>query len=94
MPDANPIQPTYTFQNAYHQIPAKYTKVVLATAGFQATGSNANSIAFYPSASSAATVTLINGGTFYVPAGTAAAPNNIFELGVSKVDVGNVYLLY
>ena len=94
MPDANPINPTYTFQNAYHQNPAKFNRVVLATVGFLATGSNANSVAFYPSASSAATVTLTNGGTFSVPAGAAATPNNIFELGVSKVEVGSVYLLY
>ena len=94
MPDANPINPTYTFQNAYHQNPAKYNRTYLATAGFIATGSYANSVAFYQSGSAAATVTLVNGGTINIAAAAASTPASIFEMGVATVVAGSVYLLY
>jgi len=91
---ANPVNPIYSFQNAYHQNPAKYNRTYLASAGFIATGSFANSVAFYQSGSAAATVTLVNGGTITIPAIGATAPAAIFDMGVSTVVAGSVYLLY
>ena len=91
---ANPVNPIYSFQNAYHQSPAKYNRVVLASAGFIATGSFANCVAFYHSGSGTSTVTLVNGGNITLPSASTAAPALIFEAGVSAVVAGTVYLLY
>ena len=95
MPDANPISGPYTTTPvAYHQTPAKYNRAYLAGAGFIATGSYGNSVAFYQSGSAAATVTLVNGGTVSVPAISSSGSAAIYEMSVSSVTAGSVYLLY
>jgi hypothetical protein len=96
MPDANPISGYYgASAQPYHSSnPGKYNRTVLATATFIATGSYAGCVAFYQSGSSAATVTLLNGGTVNVPAIGASAPAAIYEMGVYSVTAGSVYLLY
>lgn len=96
MPNGNPISGPYTNIPAtiYHTNQAKFNRSALVTGPFSATGSYANPSAFYQSGSAAVAVTLINGGTFSVPAAGAAAPANIYEVSVSSVDSGTVYLLY
>ena len=93
---SNPIPGPYTLPTtyAYHQNPAKYNRAYLATAPFIATGSYANCVGFYQSGSAAATVTLVNGGTFTTPAAAASTPAAIYDLGVYSVTAGSVYLLF
>jgi len=93
---ANPISGPYSYTPlGYHSgNPGKYNSVFKATATFIATGSYGNVSGFYVSGSSGATVTLVNGGQFQVPAGAAATPVQIFEMSVYSVDAGTVYLLY
>lgn len=91
----NPIQPPYNYPAVtYHgSNPAMYNSVFKATAPFIATGSYANSVGFYVSASTASTVTLLNGGQFSTtPA--AQSPSVIYPMAVYSVDAGTVYLLY
>jgi len=92
--DANPINPTYTFENVYHQSPAKYNRVVQAGAGFIATGSFANSIAFQQSGSHVVRVQLVNGGIVTIPAVATTAPAAIYEMSVASVITGSISLLY
>jgi hypothetical protein len=91
----NPIQPPYNYPaTTYHGVnPAQYNRVVLAASPFIATGSNAYSIGFYVSASTTATVTLVNGGQFSTTP-SAANPDMIYPMSVYSVDSGTVYLLY
>jgi hypothetical protein len=93
---SKPIPGPYTLSTTYtyHQNPAKYNRTVLATAPFVATGSNANCVGFYQSGSAAATVTLVNGGSFTTPAAAASTPAAIYEMGVVSVTAGSVYLLF
>jgi hypothetical protein len=87
---ANPISGPYQVTSSiYHTEPGEYNRVVLAASTFIATGSNANPVAFLVSGSTAATVTLINGGTISVP-----ASNIPYNMGVYSVTAGTVYLLY
>ena len=93
---ANPISGPYTGvpSTFYHSSnPGKYNRTILASATFYATGSNAKPSAFYVS-SSAATVTLVNGGQITIPAAAASTPAAIYEMSVYSVDSGAVYLLY
>jgi hypothetical protein len=91
----NPIQPPYNYPaTTYHGTnPALYNRTVLATSPFIATGSNAFSIGFYVSASTAVTVTLVNGGQFSTTP-SATNPDMIYPMSVASVDAGTVYLLY
>ena len=83
-----------TTQPYHGSNPATYNRTVLAAATFIATGSNAGCIGFYQSGSATATVTLLNGGTFTVPAISASGSAAIYEMGVYSVTAGSVYLLY
>ena len=95
MPDGNPISGPYSAPaSTYHTSPGVYNRAVTVTAPFLATGSYANSSAFYTSGSAAAIVTLVKGGTVSVPAIAANAPASIYEFGVYSVDSGTVILLY
>lgn len=91
-----PVPGPYSYTGSqYHSAnPAKYNQVVKATATFIATGSYANVSAFYLSGSSAATVTLVNGGQIQLTAPAAGYSSIIYEMGVYSVDAGTVYLLY
>jgi hypothetical protein len=93
---ANPIPGYYgaPTQPYHSSSPGKYNRTILASATFIATGSNAGCVAFYQSGSSAASVTLLNGGTFTVPAIGPSASAAIYEMGVYSVTAGSVYLLY
>ena len=93
---ANPISGYYgaSAQTYHSSNPGKYNRAELVTGPFIATGSYANSIAFYQSGSAAATVTLVGGGTLNVPAIGNTAPAAIYEMGVYSVTAGSVYLLY
>lgn len=92
---ANPISSYSYTQLGFHSgNPATYNSTVKATAPFIATGSYVNSSAFYVSGSAGATVTLVNGGQFQIPAGAAATPVQVFTMSVYSVDSGTVYLLY
>lgn len=95
MPDSNPISGPYTGIPAsiYHTSTAVYNRAVVAASPFIATGSNANSAGFYVSGSGA-TVTLLNGGSIFVPAAAAANPAAVYEMSVAAVTSGTVILLY
>ena len=69
---------------------SKYSKVVLASATFIATGSNGGVMAV--SSAGGCTVTLVGGGSLVIPA-TAVQPE-IYEVSVSQVTAGSAYLYY
>lgn len=90
----NPISGPYIVSTPLPTSLGKFNRTVLAVAPFIATGSNAGSSGFFLSGSANATVTLTNGGSLTIPGVSNQNPAAVFELGVTEVTAGSIYLLY
>jgi hypothetical protein len=87
MPDANPVNPIYSYQNAYHAPVGKYSKVIISSATennpFTATGSFANPIGISTNDNVAAVVIRFKDGSNITSADLA--PGVIYPFDVQSI---------